>query len=276
MPIPSAASRRKVHVEGATIRILVLPLRDFILRGMPTRPTKNAQSILADARHVLLGAQEHAKKLKAADKGKAKLFPGGFDAFLKGLAADVKTAEKALGAVATRTTTAQGATLGEKQRRAVLYQALTSLRADVSLRAGGDAALARAFGVGRKLTAGSTPELLDAAGAVLAAFEEPAIRKASARAGVTPARIKACAALRDALAAADAAQGTQTSARKAAASGKKDVLDAVTKSVALVRKVVKVVLRDDDGALASFASAAPRHTVKKRAKTGAPAPATGA
>jgi hypothetical protein len=223
--------------------------------------------ILADARHVLLGAQKNASKLRAADRGRsAKLFAGGFDSFVSNLASSIRTTERSVGAQAVSAKGVKAATATEKGGRDALFVALVTIRDDIALSYPSDKALAEAFGVGARIARHSTPKLLAVASTVLEAYAQPVHRKAAAAAGVTPARMRQCARLRDTLASADASQNAQLSVRKGSTAGKRDALSAIARDVAHLRKVAKHVLRGDALALAAFASTRPRRVTKKRAK----------
>jgi hypothetical protein len=240
---------------------------------MPTKPKSDVASVVADSRRVLLAARKYVAQLRAAEKGrKAKLFPGGVDAFLTSLGKSVAAVEQQAGAQVVRGKSMKGATASEKDARASLFDSLVTIRDAVGLTPGVAPVVAQAFGHGMKIKATSTPVLLTTANALIEAYGDPANRKVAAAAGITPALVKKCSAARDALAGADAAQGGQQSARKIGTQGKNAVVASLTKGVTHIRKVAKSVFRRDAAALTAFASTLPRHTVKKRAakKTSAP------
>jgi hypothetical protein len=244
---------------------------------MPTAPRKTTEAILADTRRVLLAAKKHAAKLKAAEKGrKAKLFPGGVEAYLTQLASAAKAAEKAVGGQSVKAKGLEAATLTEEQARAALFTSLVAIRDDVALTPRVASPVAAAFGKGSRIKSDSTPSLLGVANAMLEAYADPMHRKVAAAAGVTPARIKTCTQARDALAAADATQGATLTSRKGATSSMHAAFASLEKDVAHVRGVAKHVFRGDAISLADFASTTPKHAVKKRAPKAAAAGAASA
>ncbi len=232
---------------------------------MATKPMQKEQDIIADGRHVLARTKEHLAALKKADaERKAKLLS---DSFLKTYESNLSSAEKAIGGLAVRKESVKSATRTEEQLRAELFDALTEIRDEVKLAHTEDQAIGRSFGVGTKLKQGSTPDLLAAAGAVIVAYDDAALRRAASEAGVTPARIKALASLRDALAGADTVQNTRLSARKGTRIDKEKLLRELKNGTAHIRKVAKLVFRKQPEIVAQFATTITRRTPKKRKPT---------
>ena len=136
---------------------------------MPTRPEHSEQAILKDARDVLAVAKKRIKDFVAADKDKKikTISPAFLTALAKKLGDYAAVArEQGKGKESSKK-----ATRGEQAQRKALSDAMVEIRNDIRDTYPDDAALQRAFGVGRKLTRDSTPLLVTAAGDLCSAFD---------------------------------------------------------------------------------------------------------
>jgi hypothetical protein len=241
---------------------------------MATRPKQSEQDVIADARQVLARVARYRAAFTAADKGrKRKLLE---PALLTRLKKNVAAASRAVGAQASRANAVHQATGKEVRARALLFDAVTSIRDDVKLAWDGDASkrgVARAFGVGRRLNLKSTPSLLAAASAIDAAYADSNNAKAASAAGVKPARIKQLARLASTLAAADDAQSAGIAGRRSATANKNALLRSIRADVAHIRQAAARVFKGQKAVLKEFRPTTPRVKPKPRRRAVAAPPA---
>lgn len=216
-------------------------------------------NIVADARHVLAQARAHAAEFQAADRGKkVKAMPA---ALLTSFASDIDALDTAWSGQTTNRRSQKTATETERAARTVVYNALRSIRDDIADSYYDDRAITRAFGTGTPLRKSSTTRLLDAAGAVLQAYEKPANAKKAKDAGITPKRISDLRAARQVLASADTSQASSIGKRRTATRGLRTLERRVEKTTSRIRGVAERVL---DGGAADFKRTTP--AARKRNK----------
>jgi hypothetical protein len=232
-----------------------------------TRPKQTESDVLADARQALAKGRKYLKQFKKADEEKKiKLVD---EKRLNAFEQLIKSTESAVAGQPVRHRAVKSATRDEVGQRKKVFDSVTSIREDVKLAFPKDKPLAQAFASGMRISEKSTPQLLLAAGGILAAYsdkEHPAYRAAALDAGVTPKRIDELMSQRDALATADTTQNTQVSTRKSQTVDKKTVLLATRQETAFIRKVAARVFKSQPKVIAEFKSTITRYTPKKRQK----------
>lgn len=221
---------------------------------MPTRDSSDG-AVIKDAKHLLTTHKKHAAAFRKMDLGrKKKLIP---EDFLSEFAKVIKDADKIKGQVAAGRTQVGTSTADEAKVRAALVADFTAVRDEIKIAHDGDKALHRVFGVGAKLSPRSTPSVLAAAGAMIAAFEDqgsPEHREKAEEAGVSQARITRMEKLRDLLAGADSAQQAAQKSRKGVTTRKSGAIDLLTKGSTRIRAAAGVVFRGNKEILAEFGS----------------------
>lgn len=231
---------------------------------------RSVENILADARHVLAQAQAHSAQFKTADRGKKiKALP---PALLKSFASDIQALDKASSGQTTNRDALKTATQTERAARTILYNALRSIRDEIRASYYAEPAVDRAFGTGTQLRPSSTPGLLNAAGAVLAAYAKPTYAKKAKDAGITPKRISDLRAARQVLASADTSQARSIGARRTATGALRRLSRRVEKTTARIRHVAGIVLGP---AAADFKRTTPAARSRKK-KARAPLKSAGA
>lgn len=227
-------------------------------------PRRSVPAILADARHVLAQAQANAARFSAAERGKKKkaLPP----ALVKAFAADIQALDQAWSGQSSNRQAQKAATQNERAARTLVYNSLRSIRDDVRASYYDEPAVDRAFGMGTRLHAHSTPELLAASGAVLDAWAKPAYAKKAKDAGITPRRIADLRAARRVLSAADTSQAGSMGKRRTATAAARALAARVERSTARIRRAAVTVL--GPAAAAAFKRSTP--AAKKRRKKPSP------
>jgi hypothetical protein len=229
---------------------------------MPTKPMQTQQDIIADGKHVVLATRSNWGDFKKANAGRT--VPLLAEAEVAQLEKDIAAAEKGVGAQETIRAGKQAATEREVAARARLYELLVEVRDNVKLSFRKDDALARAFAHGRRLNKGQTPGLLAAAALVIESYEEAALRKRVAEAGVTAAKIKEITRARDALGSADTAQRAAQATGKGKTEGMAALLRGIRATVTHIRKVRDFIYRGQPEKRREFDSTLPRRAPRKR------------
>lgn len=227
---------------------------------MGTKPKQTEQDILADARHLLERATARLSEFLAASKGRKTPYLD--KAFLAGMRQQIDDVEKAIGGQVSKQSAVEAATESEVEARTAVAEALVDIRDDIKLEHGRASAMARAFGVGARISDRQTASLLKAADTIIGSFKD---HKAEAiDAGVTAARIAEVQKLRNRLAAADTTQRSHQSTKRGDTLTKAAAVARLKKTNTRVRAVATRVFRHNAKVLAEFRSTAPRRTPKKK------------
>ena len=229
---------------------------------MATRPKQTEQDIIADGKHVVGAARDHFAEIMAADmRRKNKLLT---EARLTTFESSIANLERAVGGHAVIFSSLVGATALEGQQRSQLYNLIKDIRAEVKLGNSGITKVGRAYGVGVRLNARSTPAVLNVAQRILSAWEEPEYRQAALDAGVAEESIEELRRLTESLGGADTRQKMTRGTGIGQTGMKRQLLRTVRSETAYLRRVARLVFRNQPEVLAEFASALPRRTVQPR------------
>lgn len=267
------AKKRSARTKTTTTATAV-KTRKSLLRS--ARRSRAEQPVLDDARLVARAARQYHAGFKKYDaKRKQKLFPATrLDAFEK----TTRNASILVGGKRTTLAATKAATRAEEKARAVIHAMLTEIRGVVD--AGADEEnvpeMRKAFLVGAKLNASSTPILVAAAADVQQAWANKKLFQAPAVAlGITASTIAKLTAANRTLRDADTSQGAVRGERVGTTAEKAVALRAVERETAYIRKVAKLAFRGQPKILEAFRKKTPlafQRARKPAASTGGGTP----
>ncbi len=223
-----------------------------------SRRSRAEQPILDDARLVAQAARKHLKGFQKYDADrKKKLFPASrLDAF------DTRTraASILVGGKRTRKATSAAATRIEEKARAVVYAMVIEMRGvvDLGLTDEDNAfAMRKAFLVGAKVDAKSTPDLITGAADLQQAWASKDFNTTAIALGIKKAMIAKLVDARRALIKADTSQGAVHGERVGETAEKTAALRAVERETTYIRKVAKLAFRGQPKILEAFRKKTP-------------------